>query len=54
MHGWMNELDWSWVSTFMLILFWILVIGVVGFAAALVALRPSHSSNVQPRRPKTA
>ena len=53
MHGWMNELDWSWVSMFMLILFWILVIGVVGVATLLVSLRTSHSSKAQSRRPKT-
>jgi hypothetical protein len=53
-HGWMNELDWSWVSMFMLIVFWILVIGLVGIGAVLVSFRPSHSSKVQsPRRPRT-
>ena len=39
-HAWMNELDWIWMSFFMVL--WILLIAALGYAAALVSLREPH------------
>jgi hypothetical protein len=39
-HAWMNELDWIWLSFFMIL--WILLIAALGYAAALVSLRGPH------------
>ena len=40
MHAWMNELDWIWMSIFMVL--WIFLIAALGYAAALSSLREPH------------
>ena len=39
-HTLMNELDWIWLTFFMVL--WILLIAALGYAAALVSLRRPH------------
>jgi hypothetical protein len=41
MHAWMNELDWIWMSFFMVL--WILLIAALGYAAALVSPREPYT-----------
>ncbi|HZQ66551.1 MAG TPA: hypothetical protein VFA66_15145 [Gaiellaceae bacterium] len=40
MHGWMDGADWVWMSFVMV--FWIVVLGAVVYAAVKLAQRPPH------------
>jgi len=51
-HHWMNGFDWTWVGALMIA--WILLIALIGYAAALVAWRHSDDAHTQHRRPKSA
>jgi hypothetical protein len=39
-HALMNELDWVWLSFFMIV--WILLIATLGYAAAFSSLKEPH------------
>jgi hypothetical protein len=39
-HQWLDTLNWMWMSAMMIV--WILLIAVVGYAAALAAWRGSE------------
>ena len=49
-HHWLNTLDWMWMGAMMIV--WILLIAVVGYAAVLVAWRGSepHARHTPRRR----
>ena len=52
MHHWMNGFDWTWVGALMIA--WILLIALIGYAAALVAWRHSDDAHTQHHPPKSA
>ena len=39
MHHWMSLIDWAWMSAVLLL--WVVLIAIVGYAAVLVAWRTS-------------
>ena len=43
MHGWMNGWDWAWMS-FMMV-FWLVVLGAVVYAAARFGQRPPRKDS---------
>lgn len=43
MHGWMDSWDWVWMS-FMMV-FWLVVLGAVVFAAVRLAQRPPRKDH---------
>ena len=42
-HGWMDGWDWVWMSSMMV--FWIVVLGTVVYAAVRLAQRPRHNGS---------
>ena len=52
MHQWMDSFDWMWMSAMMIV--WILLIAVIGYAAVLVAWRQGNDPRAHHRRPKSA
>ena len=51
-HQWMRLFDWTWIGAMMIA--WILLIAVVGYAAVFVASRQSARHPVRHGRPKSA
>jgi len=49
-HHWLENLDWMWMGAMMIV--WILLIAVVGYAAVLVAWR--QTSDARHKHPKSA
>ena len=43
MHGWMDGWDWVWMS-FMMV-FWLIVLGAVGYAAVRLGQRPPNKNS---------
>ena len=51
MHQWLDNMSWMWMSVVMIA--WILLIAVVGYAAALAAWQ-GNKPRAHHRRPKRA
>lgn len=51
-HQWMRLFDWTWIGAMMIV--WILLIAVIGYAAVFVASRQSARHPVRHGRPKSA
>lgn len=49
MHAWANAADWFWMAFVMVA--WMLLIAIVGYAAAVVALQNSREQHWTGRRP---
>jgi hypothetical protein len=52
MHQWMNSFDWTWMGLMMMV--WILLIAIVGYAAGLAAWRHSNGDHAVHSGPKRA
>ena len=52
MHQWLQNLDWMWMGAMMIV--WILLIAVVGYAAVLAAWRQTGDAPARYKRPKSA
>ena len=52
MHQWMRLFDWTWIGAMMIV--WILLIAVIGYAAVFVASRQSARHPVRHGRAKSA
>ncbi len=52
MHQWLDNMNWMWMSAVMIV--WILLIAVVGYAAVLAAWRQGNEPRAHHRRPKRA
>ncbi len=52
MHQWLDNMNWMWMSAVMIV--WILLIAVVGYAAALAAWGQGNEPRAHHRRPKRA
>ena len=48
-HQWMRLFDWTWIGAMMIV--WILLIAVIGYAAALAAWQ-GNEPHAHHRRPK--
>ncbi|HEU5065336.1 MAG TPA: hypothetical protein VFT86_05545 [Gaiellaceae bacterium] len=52
MHHWLNEADWMWMGAIMIV--WILLIGAIGYLAALTAWRQGDRPPARHGRPTKA